>query len=356
MSHPYQCYREILTQRKAWEEAVDVVLAQEKEIRTFFQSTHPDQIIFAGCTSPYYAGKAAADYWQSITGLPARAVPCSELIQFPETYYSAKLGKPVLMVLSRSGKTSETIWAVEEFEKRFPGRIVYIGNAPGSVLASKANLKILIPKGAEESMPQTRSFSVMYLAALMVGALLANQSDTLEILKASPTVVDPVIQSIEPIVKNIFENKRFQNIFCLGSGPLHGIALEATLKMIEMSISNVLCFPVLESRHGPKSLIDENSMVVALYSQGGLNYEADLMSELTRVHRATTVAIIPDASWNTGEVTYKLPVNCAWPDGILGLSYLPVIQLLAYYLACSKGVDPDSPRNLTAYIEIGMPK
>jgi glucosamine--fructose-6-phosphate aminotransferase (isomerizing) len=258
------------------------------------------------------------------------------------------------MVLSRSGKTSETIWAVGEFEERFPGRIVYIGNAPESVLARKANLKILIPKGAEDSMPQTRSFSVMYLAALMVGALLANQAETLDILKNSPVVVDPVIQSVEPVIKNIFMNRSFQNIFYLGSGPLHGIALEATLKMIEMSLSNVLCFPVLESRHGPKSLIDENSMVVALYSHGGLNYEADLMTELTRVHHATTVAITPDAKWNTGEVSYKLPVNCAWPDGILGLSYLPVIQLLAYHLACSKGVDPDSPRNLTAYIEIGV--
>ncbi len=105
MSHPYQCYREIMTQREAWEEAIKVVLAQEGEIRAFFQNTRPDHIVFAGCTSPYYAGKAAADYWQSATGIPARAVPCSELIQFPETYYSERLGKPVLMVLSRSGKS-----------------------------------------------------------------------------------------------------------------------------------------------------------------------------------------------------------------------------------------------------------
>ena len=351
MSHPYKCYSEILTQRAAWQEAVEVVLSHEPTIRSFFKDLQPTQIIFAGCTSPYYAGKSAAPYWQSILNIPVTAAPCSELIQFPETYY-LKENKPLLVVLSRSGKTSETIWAVEQFTKRFPGQMIYIGNAPDSVLAQMAGLNILIPKGAEETLPQTRSFSSMYLAAQMMAALIGDQKETLNILVNSPQAIDSIIQVNEPTIQHINERQNYQNIFYLGSGPLHGIALEATLKMIEMSFSNALCFPVLEARHGPKSLIDENSLVIALYSHAGQNYEVKLMEELTRVHHATTVAIIPDLKCNPGKVSYSLTANCNWPDAIQGLSYMPLVQLLAYYQAVQKDVNPDTPINLTAFIKI----
>ncbi len=76
------------------------------------------------------------------------------------------------------------------------------------------------------------------------------------------------------------------------------------------------------------------------------------MDELTRKHGATTVAVVPDASWDAGEVIHKIPVNCNWNDYVVGLAYGPVTQLMAYYHAVAKGVDPDKSRNLTSYIEI----
>jgi len=352
MKHPYTCYKEILTQRGAWEETVEVVLSHSSQIRSFFQAAQPGQVIFAGCTSPLYAGNAAAVYWQSALGIPCRAVPCSELVQFPSAYYADQPGKPILVVLSRSGKTTETLWAVQEFERRYPGRILYIGCTPGSELEKLAHLSLLIPKGAEETLPQTRSFSAMYLAALLSGALVSQQDEIMEMLKHAPQLVEPVIRSTEPIIARLFEKRVLRNIFYLGSGPLFGIAQEAALKMMEMSISETMCFSFLESRHGPKSLINDQSLVVGLYSHAGLNLEAQLMEELTLKHLAMTVALLPDPGWTSGQVTHKLPVNSSWPDSILGLSYLPAIQLLGYYRALANGVDPDTPRNLTAYIEI----
>jgi glucosamine--fructose-6-phosphate aminotransferase (isomerizing) len=352
MDNQYQCYYEIINQAEAWKEAVETVQAQAKSIRSFFDQMQPGQIIFAGCTSPYYAGNSSATYWQSALGIPARAVPCSELIQFSSSYYATKAGKPVLVVLSRSGKTTETLWAVEQFEKQFPGRMLLIGCAPGTPLEKLANLKIMLPKGYEDTVPQTRSYSVMYLAAQMVGALISGQDKTLQDLISSPAIVSSIVQSSESIIKHANNLRQFQNIFCLGSGPLYGIAQEATLKMIEMTISDTICVPFMESRHGPRSLIDDRSLVIGLYTRAGSGYEAKVMDELTRNHKAVTVAICPDTSWDTGKVSYKIPVNCAWQDEILGLSYLPVIQLLAYYRAVVKGVNPDKSRNLTSFVEI----
>jgi glutamine---fructose-6-phosphate transaminase (isomerizing) len=351
MGAPYKCYAEIVNQAVAWEEAVEKVMAQSDAIRAFYEELQPGEIIFAGCTSPYYAGLSSATYWESSLGIPAKAVPCSELIQFPAAYYSRRPGQPMLVVLSRSGKTTETLWAIERFEKQYPGRTLLIGCAPGSPLEDKVKMKIMLPKGFEDSVPQTRSFSAMYLAAQLVGAILSGQDETVRALCESPSMVQPIVQANEATIQQVNRGK-FQNIFYLGSGPLYGIAREATLKMIEMTISDTICIPFLESRHGPRSLIDEQSLVIGLYSRAGAGYEASVMDELTRKHGATTVAVVPDASWKTGQVVHKVSVNCNWHDYILGLSYGPVTQLLAYYHAVAKGVDPDKSRNLTSYIEI----
>ena len=355
MSHPYQCYFEIINQAEAWQEAVENVQAKSESIKAFFDEMDPGEIIFTGCTSPYYAGISSAAYWQSALGIHTKAVPCSELIQFPSSFYSTKNGKPVLVVLSRSGKTTETLWAVEQFEKQFPGRTLLIGCLPNTPLEKMVPLNIMLPKAYEDTVPQTRSFAAMYLAAQMVGAIVSGQDKTLNALINAPAIVSRIIQSIEPTIASIYKDQDFQNIFYLGSGPFYGIAREGTLKMMEMTISNTICVPFMESRHGPRSLIDENSLVIGLYSRAGRGYEAKVMDELTRNHGAKTVAIIPDSSWETGEVSYKLPADCDWQDEILPVSYLPAIHLLAYYRALAKGVNPDTSRNLTAYIEIARP-
>jgi len=352
ISHPYTCYTEIITQAEAWQEGIDAVLAQANAIQAFFETLQPGEIIFTGCTSPYYAGMSAAAYWQAALGIPTRAVPCSELIQFPASYISTQHGKPALVIISRSGKTTEALIAVERFEKRFPGRTLYLGCAPESRLAKMAALRISFPKGYEETLAQTRSFSTMFLTAQMIGALLSGQEETLNILKTSPAAVKNIVGGSEPSIELIFRDHTYQNIFYLGSGPFYGAARDATLKMMEMSLSEVLCFPFLESRHGPKSLIDENSLVIGLYSQAGSRYEAQLMEEYTTKHHATTVAIVPDMNFETGRVTFRLPTGCRWPDSIQALAYLPIVQLMAYYRALSKGVDPDHSRNLTQFIEI----
>jgi glucosamine--fructose-6-phosphate aminotransferase (isomerizing) len=352
MTQHYICYGEIVDQAGAWQEAVDAVLAKRAAIQGFFAETQPAEIIFAGCTSPYYAGIAASVYWQSATGIHSRAVPCSELVQFPKGFYSSRDGKPVMVVLSRSGKTTETLWAVEEFEKQFPGRTLLIGCRPDSPLAEMVPLNVMLPKGFEASIPQTRSFSVMYLAALMAGAIVSGQDEVLETLKNAPQIVDGIVQSTEGTIIDATNVKDFKNIFLLGSGPLYGIAREATLKMMEMTISDAICVPFLESRHGPRSLIDEGSLVIGFYSHAGRGVEAAVMDELTRNHGASTVAVVPTSDWESGACSYKVAAGCDWPDGIQGLAYLPILQLLAYYRAVAKGVNPDTSRNLTSYIEI----
>ena len=352
MSTKIECYEEIMTQEQAWQEAVEVSLQHRAEIKAYFEATQPTELLFIGCTSPFYAGTAASAFWKTETGIPARAVPSSELAIFPSLYYSGPESKPVLVALSRSGKTTETIWAMEEFERRYPGRSVLIGCNPQGRLAEMAALSIYLPKSAEKTIPQTRSVGSMLISALMMAAFQSGKPEAIEMLKSAPSRASSILKNGESTIKDLVNKKRYENVFFLGGGFFYGIALEAGLKCMEMSTTNTFSYTFMESRHGPRSLVDENTLVVGLCSRSGLHYEAEVLDELTKKHGATTLAITPTSNWETGNVTASVSLDCDWPDSLCAVLHLPPTQLVAYYLAVSKGMNPDVARLHTQYVEI----
>ena len=204
MSENIQCYQEIITQKLAWEEAVQVTKKNKAQITEFFDTLKPSSVFFAGCTSPFYAGTSAAAFWKSETGMDARAVQSSELILFPSIYYPGPLSQPVLITLSRSGKTTETILAVDRFNHRYPGRTLLIGCNPQGPLVDMARLSVILQKSAEQTIPQTRSLSAMYLSTLLITSYYSGHIELMEILEQSPSLVDPIIQNSESKVKSHF--------------------------------------------------------------------------------------------------------------------------------------------------------
>lgn len=352
MSQKHQCYDEITNQALALQEAITIFNDQKDDIVDFIIKASPDEIIFIGCTSPYYAGISAAAFWQSLLKIPVIAIPSSELIFFPDSCMNGRKNKPLLIVLSRSGKTTETIMAAELFEKKFPGRSLLIGCIEDSPLEKVVSKSIIIPKAYDYSIPQTRSFTAMYLVALMIGAYFGKQKEITELLVSAPQTIDDIIRHVEPKIKSIFNQHSYRQVFYLSSGYLRGIGQEASLKMMEMSISGSHWFPFLEIRHGPRSLVDNETLVVGLISQTARKYETAVLEELARLHDATTVALDPQKQEAENKSSFSISIDNPWPDEILGLIYLPVIQLLAYYHAVVKGINPDTSRNLTPYIEI----
>ena len=351
MPHPYKCYFEITRQSEALEACIRTVAAQKDDVLSFYKAAQPDEILFVGCTSPYYIGKSAAYYWQSVLGVSTQVATASEYVLFPQRFHSPQSRRPLLVAVSRSGRTSETTWAIEEFAARFPGRVMLISCAAESPMAKLAGLTISLPEGMEETLAQTRSFSAMYLAAQMMCACLGEQHEILAQLRQAPALVDEIIKQAEPVIQEILD-RELENIFVIGSGPYYGIALDGALKMMEMSLSEVMCFPFLESRHGPKSIIGDRSLVIGLCSHAGQVHEAQVMEEYTVKHAALTVAVTPGVNWAAGCSAFHIPTTSDWPDNILGLLYLPIVQLMAYYRAVAKGINPDKSRNLTQFVEL----
>ena len=346
-----KCYQEIVTQQLAWKEAVETTTAQKEQIVSLFKRKQLNNALFIGCTSSYYGGLMISDFWRSGIGIEATASPSSELLFFPNRGSGMNHENPFLIAISRSGKTTETIWAMEEFEKHYPGRSALIGcanlNGPLSQLAS---LKILLPGANEETIPQTRSLSAMMISGMLMGALGVNNEDAIQLIKNSVNQVPSIIERTDRCVEKLINGKEFKNIFILGSGPFYHLAQEIALKCMEMSSTDTFAYHFMESRHGPRSLIDENTLVVGFYSHGGKSYEAKVMDEYTQKLGATTLAVVPEEDWETGTVSSVIQVNSGFPDHLSALTYMPVGQLVAYYCATAKNLNPDVARNHTPYV------
>jgi glutamine---fructose-6-phosphate transaminase (isomerizing) len=344
----YQCYEDIKSQASAWEAALAVVESQAEDLEKFF-AEKPSELLFAACGSPYYLGLANATLWRELLGLHVTVVPSSDIMLFPETVLPTA-GRPVLLIASRSGETTETVRAAETFAERFPGHTILIGCRSESRMGRLADLAIVIPEGNEVVIPQTRSFSSMYLAAQYLVALLDDDAELADALRRVPDLLPGLLDRWEPVVQRAAEADWDSAVF-LGGGPLYGVAVEATLKLTEMSLSSAVAYHTLEVRHGPRSIIDESTLVVGLGSLRGAPYERQVLAELAE-ETPHVLAFTPGEGWDLSELAAEIPLGDRIPEHALGLLYLPLLQLLAYHRALHKGVNPDESRNLTSYIEL----
>ena len=344
----YRCYENIKTQASAWEAALAVVESRAEDLEKFF-AEKPSELLFAACGSPYYLGLANATLWRELLGLHVTVVPSSDIMLFPETVLPTA-GRPVLLIASRSGETTETVRAAETFAERFPGHTILIGCRSESRMGRLADLAIVIPEGNEVVIPQTRSFSSMYLAAQYLVAMLDDDAELADALRRVPDLLPGLLDRWEPVVQRAAEADWDSAVF-LGGGPLYGVAVEATLKLTEMSLSSAVAYHTLEVRHGPRSIIDESTLVVGLGSLRGAPYERQVLAELAE-ETPHVLAFTPGDGWDLSELAAEIPLGDRIPEHALGLLYLPLLQLLAYHRALHKGVNPDESRNLTSYIEL----
>ncbi len=336
----YATYREIKSQTEAWSQALDVVRASDSP-----KADDYDQVIFIGCGSTYYLSLAAADLYQELTGRSARAVPASELLLNSSAVVAQVVNLRYLLVaISRSGTTTETIKAVEKFKAEKRGDVLVISNYD-EVLSQLADVNIVIDKGQENSVAQTRSFASMYVAVTALCAKMAGREDLVEAIKQLPVIGNKVISNYESYAKEIGENLDFDRFYFLGSGIRYGLACEVNLKMKEMTLTHSEPFHFLEFRHGPMSMVGESTVVCGLLSMVNRQHEAQVLEEMERL--GGTVSAVGE---NEADVCFESNI----PEEVRGVLYLPVLQLMAFYRSLAKGLNPDRPNNLTAVVKLNL--
>jgi glucosamine--fructose-6-phosphate aminotransferase (isomerizing) len=333
----YHTYNEIKSQTQAWAQALDVVNAS-----LLPKAGDYTQVIFTGCGSTYYQSLSAAALYQELTGRAARAVPGGELLLNPQTVLTEQ--KTLLVAISRSGTTTETVKAVEKFKKEKRGDIVVISNYD-EVLSRMANVNIVIDKGQEESVAQTRSFASMFVAVSAFCARMAGRDDLLAAMIDLPKIGNRLMEKYESYAKGLGENLGFDRFYFLGSGIRYGLACEVNLKMKEMTLTHSEPFHFMEFRHGPISMVNQNAVVVGMLSDVNQVHEAKVLSEMKML--GGTVSAF-------GESEVDVCFESKIPESVRGVLYLPILQLMAFYRSVAKGLSPDRPTNLTAVVKLDL--
>jgi glucosamine--fructose-6-phosphate aminotransferase (isomerizing) len=333
----YATYREIKSQTEAWMQAVEVT--REALLP---KASNCQQVVFTGCGSTYYLSLAVAALYQELTGCAARAVPASELLLNPQTVLTNQ--RTLLVAISRSGTTSETVRAVENFKAEKRGDIVVISNYD-EVLSSLADVNIVIDKGHEESVAQTRSYASMFVAASAFCTRMAGRNDLVDAMQELPNAGNSLIDKYESLAKDIGANLNFDRFYFLGSGIRYGLACEVNLKMKEMTLTHSEPFHFLEFRHGPMSMVNEKAVMVGMLSDANRAHEAKVLAEM-KMLGGTVVAL--------GESEADIVFQSGIAESVRGVLYLPVLQLMAFYRSVAKGLNPDRPKNLTAVVQLNL--
>ena len=333
-------HNEIYSQPEAWVAALDMLSKHRRAIRDYSQPKQYQQIIFTGCGSTYYLSIAAATLFQEMTGLSAQAFPASELWLSPSSSYPSS-GRILLVAISRSGETTETVRACEAFNGNGKGDIITFVCYPESRIAKLGKLNLIFPSGMETSVAQTRAFSTLYLGIVGLCALWSDQSNLFEHLIELPRVGGQLLNKYTALAKTIGQNEKLDQIYYLGSGSRYGLACELNLKMKEMSLTHSEAFHFLEFRHGPKSMVNPNTLIVGLISEKNSFQEFAVLDDVRQLG-----GVVLSIGESQSDVSFQSGVE----EVIRNILYLPFGQMLAFERSLTKGLDPDRPKNLDSVV------
>jgi glutamine---fructose-6-phosphate transaminase (isomerizing) len=331
---------EIFSQPETWKATLDMIARQASDLEAFYRQGKYDQILFTGCGSPYYAALAAAPLAYQLTGRSARALPGSEVFHYPEL--SLVPGQRVLMVaLSRSGETTELLRACEAFKTKQAGNVLTISCYPDRPLAKQGSINLLLPEAQETSLAQTRALSSLYLTTVALTCLWAGRRDLFDALQKLPNACTSLLDHYGEQAQRLGENPRFSRFYFLGSGPRYGLACELSLKMKETSLSHSEPFHVLEYRHGPKAMVNDETLILSMLSSGQDQLELAVVEEMRTMGAEVVVS---------GESGLDVNFDSGLPESIRQVLHLPFGQLLAYSHSMAIGLNPDLPENLNAVV------
>lgn len=300
-----------------------------------------DEIIFTGCGSAYYLGLTAAEITRDLLNIPARAMPASEIIFYPERHVTPGA---MLITASRSGRTSETLEAMHVFRRRSSGQVWGVTCAPESPFVEYCDQSVILPPITENSIVQTVSITSMTLAML---AMLAGSFKSVADL---PSQAEAIMQQHDEAIRSLATSDAWSRVFYLGMGYLYGVANEANLKLKESALEACDALHTLEIRHGPSAMADEQALIVGLISPQTATHEARVLLDMH--NQGAHVLSISNTPVKLPDTIQQIVLNSNLPSWAVTLLYQPLMQLLAVYRAEHKGIDPDQPAHLNPFVKL----
>jgi len=339
---------EILSQPQCWSESLQK-LASSAAFGAAAQMARPGvEWIFVGCGSSYYLAIAAASAFNQV-GLPARAIPASELLLYPALTLSGGHDYVPIMI-SRSGRTSEVVRAARLLEHDRNVRIIAITCADGQPLESECSLTLKLLDADERSMVMTRSFTSMLLGLQYLAATIAQDEALRRALISLSGETAPLLEDLPQRLRLFVEARSFDDCVFLAQGPLFGIASECMLKVTESSSTYAQVFQSLEFRHGPKAIVGPETLITLLMSESSYDAELEVLEEMKKLGAATMVIANRLDARAEKAADFAIELGLRVPEYARPAAYTIWGQLYGLYNGLKKGLNPDAPKNLTRVV------
>jgi len=273
----------------------------------------------------------------------------------------------LLLVISQSGETADTIAAMREVKERGI-KALSICNVQGSMITREADGTILTHAGPEIGVASTKAFTsqmiALYLFALYLGQLRGTLSDEESLahvrqLAELPVKMEHLLNQSDAIDELSREFFRATDFLYLGRGINFPIALEGALKLKEISYIHAEGYPAGEMKHGPNALIDERLPVMFINTREAGNRSSELRYEKThsnivevKAREGIVISVLTEGDAMSSVVSDHV-ISVPESSDLLSplLSVIP-LQLLAYHIAVRRGCDVDQPRNLAKSVTV----
>jgi len=339
---------EIRTQPECWPEAFEKIEKAGERLARMWKSA--EEVVFSGCGSGFNIACAVAPYAQKVSDKTCRAVQASELTVNPQCCLNKKR-KTLVMVISRSGRTTESVMALEMAKKCGADTIALVCFGD-SAMAKIADVPLVLERAVEKSVTTTRSFTAMVLTGYYLAEYFSGKTEQCRTFKRLSELARKRMQAFEELGNKISQDADVRKYAFLGTGPYYGLAREAQLKVKEMVLLPSDSYVSLDYQHGPMSNVDKNMLVSILSSDAGRKYDAALTVNMKKLGGKVLVLCDKADAGLAGHADYLMELKTGLADGIRDVLYMPILQFMAYYKSLAVGCDPDNPRNLSYYVAL----
>lgn len=314
------------------------------------------KIHIVACGSAYHAGMTGKYVLEGLARIPVEIDLASEF-----RYRNPILEEgAMVMVISQSGETADTLAALRESQAR-GFKVLGIVNVVGSSIAREADNVMYTWAGPEIAVATTKAYSAQLVALYLLAMKFAEvrgqiDADTFagmkDDLKKLPDQIELLLNNKERIQRFANRYVAAKDIFFIGRGIDYAISLEGSLKLKEISYIHSEAYAAGELKHGTISLIEEGTLVAAVATQQELF--AKTVSNIVEVKArgAFVLAVTNEGNTEIEKVAdYVIYIPQTNPYFTNSLAIIP-LQLFGYYVALGKGCDVDKPRNLAKSVTV----
>ena len=348
--------REVLQQPRIWAQVETLMASEAARLAGFLDPLLkvPElRILLTGAGTSAHIGECLAP---ALTGILARvvdAIPTTDLVASPQSYLSANT--PTLVVsFGRSGNSPESVAAIEIANACVShcSHLIFTCDAEGALYkhaSTAANTYVIrLPEASNDrGFAMTSSFTGMLRAAALAFRVVPTGGARMSVLAH---LARQILPGSVPLFQSLV-SQNFARVVYLGSKEFKGLAREAALKMLELTDGKVVAVAdsPLGFRHGPKTILDGNTLVVVFVCNDDYTrqYDLDLIGELRRdavAGRVVTLSVRPDAPEHPDNLVLGTARESQHASDLeLCLPYAMFAQTLALLRSLSLGVRPDSP-------------